>query len=87
VEEMRWYLQQLRSSSSADPVRFARCHEAFATPRSQAIYRLWKQEGDAALVNLASDALRKAVETGSGRIEVLELGHRYGHLSALATVA
>jgi hypothetical protein len=87
VEEMRWYFQQLRSSSSADPVRFARCREAFATPRSQAIYRLWKQEGDAALVNLASDALRNAVETGSGRIEVLELGHRYGHLSPLAGVA
>ena len=32
-------------------------------------------------------AIRQAVETGRGRIEVLELGHRYGHLSPLAAVS
>lgn len=51
------------------------------------MYKRWKQDGDAALVNVGSDAIRKAVEAGSGRIEVLELGHRYGHLSPLAAVA
>ena len=32
-------------------------------------------------------ALRTDVEAGSGHVEALELGHRYGHLAPLATVA
>jgi hypothetical protein len=87
VDEMRWYFEQLRTSSRSDVARFNRCRAGFSTSYSQAIYKQWKQEGEAALVNISSDAIRQAVEADRGRIEVLELGHRYGHLSPLATIA
>jgi hypothetical protein len=51
------------------------------------LYKLWKQDGEAALASIGGDAIRRAVEAGRGRIEVLELGHRYGHLSPLVSVA
>lgn len=87
VDEMRWYFEQLRASSPSDIERFNRCRRAFSAPRSQAIYGLWKHDGDAALVSVSSDAISRAVDAGRGRIEVLELGHRYGHLSPLAAVS
>lgn len=88
VNEMRWYFDQLRSSSSStEAERFARARRAFNSSRAQAIYRCWKQDGEAALFSVGNDALQKAVEAGSGRVEVLELGHRYGHLSPLLTVS
>ncbi len=34
-----------------------------------------------------TDALDEAVTAGKGRVETLELGHRYGHLSPLVAVA
>jgi hypothetical protein len=51
------------------------------------IYRQRKHDGEAALVSVGSDAVSQAVDAGRGRIEVLELGHRYGHLSPLAAVS
>lgn len=87
VDEMRWYFEQLRTSSHADVARFNRCRAGFSTSYGQVIYKQWKQEGEAALVNISSDAIRHAVEAGRGRIEVLELGHRYGHLSPLPGVS
>ena len=87
VDEMRWYFEQLRSSSSTEAARLSRARRAFNSSRAQAVYRCWKQDGEAALVSVGSDALRKAVEAGSGGVEVLELGHRYGHLSPLLAVS
>jgi hypothetical protein len=87
VDEMRWYFEQLRSPSPTDMPRFERARRAFANPHAQVVYRLWKQDGEAALVSIGSDAIRQTVETGRGRIEVLELGHRYGHLSPLAAIS
>jgi hypothetical protein len=87
VDEMRWYFEQLRTPSATDTQRLARARRAFATPRAQAIYRCWKQEGEAALGSVGSDALRKAVDDGRGTVGVLELGHRYGHLSPLLAVS
>jgi len=87
LDEMRWYFEQIRSAAPTDMVRFNRDRGAFSNPHAQLVYRLWKQEGEAALVSIGSDAIRQAVETGRGRIEVLELGHRYGHLSPLAAVS
>jgi hypothetical protein len=87
VNEMRWYFEQLRSSSSTEAERFARARRAFNSSRAQAIYRCWKQDGEAALLSVGSDALRKAIEDGTGRVDVLELGHRYGHLSPLLAVS
>lgn len=87
LDEMRWYLEHLRSAAPSDMPRFERARRAFASPHAQVLYKLWKQDGWAALVSIGSDAIRHAVETGRGRIEVLELGHRYGHLSPLAAVS
>jgi hypothetical protein len=87
IDEMRWYFAQLRASTADDVERFRRCRVAFSFPRSQVIYRLWKQDGEAALVSIGSPVIREAVEAGRGRVEVFELGHRYGHLSPLAAVS
>jgi hypothetical protein len=45
------------------------------------------QDGDRALAELGSGALNDAVIAIAGRVETLELGHRYGHLSPLVTIA
>ncbi len=55
-----------------------------AAPRYHALFKVWKTEGDAALVGLASGAIQAAFESGAGQVETLELGHRYGHLAPLA---
>lgn len=87
LDELRWYFEQLRSDSPTDVARFERDRGAFVNPHLQLVYRLWKHDGEAALASVGSDTIRQAVETGRGRIEVLELGHRYGHLSPLAAVS
>jgi len=61
--------------------------DALAAPRYHVLFKRWKKEGDAALVGLASSAIHDAMQTEAGRIETLELGHRYGHLSPLAAVS
>lgn len=66
---------------------FYLARDAFSTPRCKALYRVWKQEGDRALAHLESHALCDAEKAGSGRVETLDLGHRYGHLSPLVNVA
>lgn len=87
VDEMRWYFEQLSSAAPTDMPRLERARRAFFNPHAQTVYKLWKQDGEAAFVSISSDAIRQAVESGRGRIEVLELGHRYGHLSPLAAVS
>lgn len=87
VDEMRRYFEQLCSASPTDMPRFERARRAFSGPHAHVVYKQWKQDGEAALVSVGSDAIRQAVATGRGRIEVLELGHRYGHLSPLAAVS
>lgn len=91
-ERLRWYFEQLRThptparcSDSDEP--FFEAQFAFASPRFKALYRVWRQEGECALAQLDSNALYDAERTGSGRVETLELGHRYGHLSPLVSVA
>jgi hypothetical protein len=61
--------------------------DQFAAPRYHVLFKLWKKEGDAVLAGLASAAIQDAVKADAGRIETLELGHRYGHLSPLAAIA
>jgi hypothetical protein len=92
LDELRWYFQQLRSHptpSRSDDLDewFYQARDAFSAPRFKALYRVWKQDGEPALDIVGSHALSDAVEAGAGRVETLELGHRYGHLSPLATVA
>jgi hypothetical protein len=67
--------------------RFFHARDAFSAPRFKALYRMWKQDGDRVLADADSRALGEAVTAGAGRVETLELGHRYGHLSPLVNVA
>ena len=61
--------------------------DLLAAPKYHVLFKLWKKEGDAALAGLASAVIQDAVKAEAGRIETLELGHRYGHLSPLAAIA
>ena len=92
LDELRWYFEQVRShptpSRSNDlDEQFFRARDAFAAPRFKALFRAWKQDGEAALAGAGSRVISHAVDAGAGRVETLELGHRYGHLSPLVAVA
>ena len=92
LDELRWYFEQLQSHttpSRSDDLdeRFYEARKAFCAPRFKALYKAWKQDGEPVLANDASRAISDAVEAGAGRVETLELGHRYGHLSPLVAVA
>ncbi len=66
---------------------FVENRDPLAAPKYHVLFKLWKKEGDTALAGLASGAIQGAVQTGTGKIETVELGHRYGHLSPLINVA
>jgi len=92
IQELRWFFETVRVGPSTDrgadrDERFQRARRAFAGARFKALYKVWKQDDEKALAAAESDAISRAVEAGSGRVEVLELGHRYGHLSPLVGVA
>jgi hypothetical protein len=91
LDELRWYFERLRTPtpSRGDDLdgRFHKARAAFSEPRFKALYRAWKEDGEGALVSARSQALGDAVQAGAGRVETLELGHRYGHLSPLAAVS
>jgi hypothetical protein len=92
LDELRWYFDQARShpapSRSPDlDERFYRARRAFSSPRFNALYRVWKEDGEAAFAGCTTHLLDDAVTAGNGRVETLELGHRYGHLSPLVAVA
>ena len=92
LDELRWYFEQARAhpapSRSRDlDERFYRARDAFSEPRFKALYAVWKQDGEAAFAACSSHDLDNAVTDGAGRVEALELGHRYGHLSPLVAVA
>jgi hypothetical protein len=85
-DELRWYFEQARAhqapSRCADlDERFYTARETFSAPRFKALYRAWKQDGESAFASCGSHTLDEAVTAGAGRVETLELGHRYGHLS------
>jgi hypothetical protein len=92
LDEARRYFEQVRTHSAPSRCpelddRFYKARRAFSSPRFKALYRVWKEVGEPAFASCASDGLDNAVKVGSGRVETLELGHRYGHLSPLAAVA
>jgi hypothetical protein len=92
IDELRWYFGQVRTRATPPRFddldeRFYQARAAFSAPRFKALYRMWKQDGDRALAGAGSPALDHAVTAGTGRVETLELGHRYGHLSPLVNVA
>jgi hypothetical protein len=90
--ELRWYFEHARAypapSRSRDlDERFYRARDAFSEPRFKALYRVWKEDGATVFAACRSHRLDEAVTDGAGRVETLELGHRYGHLSPLVAVA
>jgi hypothetical protein len=90
IDELRWYFAQARTHpapSRCDDIdeRFYKARDAFSAARFKALYRVWKQDGDRALAELGSAALHAAVTADAGRVETLELGHRYGHLTPRST--
>jgi hypothetical protein len=92
IDELRWYFEEVRAHpapSRSDDLdeRFYRARDAFSAPRFKALYKAWKQDGEPALSGACSRTISDAVEAGAARVEVLELGHRYGHLSPLAAIA
>lgn len=92
LDELRWYFEQARSHptpSRCDDLdeRFYEAREAFSAPRFRALYGAWKQDGESVLASADSRAISDAVNAGAGRVETLELGHRYGHLAPLVAVA
>jgi hypothetical protein len=92
IDELRWYFEQARTHaapSRCDDLdeRFYCAREAFSAPRFTALYQMWKQDGDRVLADAGSRVLDDAVVAGASRVETLELGHRYGHLSPLVNVA
>jgi hypothetical protein len=92
LDELRWYFEQVRSHptpSRSDDLdeRFYRARDAFSAPRFKALYRVWKEDGEPALAAAGCRAISDAVDAGAGRVETLELGHRYGHLRPLVAVA
>jgi len=92
LDELRWYFEQAHAHptpSRCDDLdqRFYEARDAFSAPRFKALYRMWKQDGEAALAGAGSHRISVAVEAGAGRVVTLDLGHRYGHLSPLVAVA
>jgi len=92
VDQLRHYFEQARTHrapSRCDDLdeRFYDARDAFSAPRFKALYKVWKQDGDAALAEVGSHVISNAVDAGAGQVEPLELGHRYGHLSPLVNVA
>jgi hypothetical protein len=92
LDELRWYFEQVRAHPTPSlgndlDERFYNARDAFSAHRFKALYRVWKQDGEVALAEAGSHTISEAVKAGAGRVETLELGHRYGHLSPLVTIA
>jgi hypothetical protein len=90
TDELRWYFEQVRTHNAPSRYddldeRFYYARDAFSASRFKALYRIWKQDGDRVLAELGSAALNDAVTAAAGRVETLELGHRYGHLTPRST--
>jgi hypothetical protein len=86
IDTLRWFFEQVRTHPAPSRCpdigpRFYRTRETYSEPRFKALYRVWKQDGAVALASAGSHVISEAVERGAGRVETLELGHRYGHLS------
>jgi hypothetical protein len=91
VTELEWFfrerLRRARHPSQPPDRRFDEACRTFDAARFQALYRMWYQQGDAALSAAASWTLQEALACGEGRLEFVELSHQYLHLSSLVGVA
>ena len=91
AEGLQWFFRerQRRQESPLQPPddRFRSATVAYRAPRFRALFRMWQQEGDAAILAAQSFVLRDALQGGEGRVEFIKLTHQYCHLSSLVGVA
>lgn len=86
-DELQWYLDARRAGIGTRDARFRRATEAFAAPRFQALYRVWRERGDSVVQASASPALADVIARRVGELECRVLRHRYRHLSPLLATA
>lgn len=86
-DELGWYFGARRAGVNTRDSRFLRATEAFGAPRFQALYRVWQERGDAAVLATASPSLADVIARGVGQLECRVLAHRYRHLSPLLATA
>jgi hypothetical protein len=91
AEGLQWFFRerQCRQESPLLPPddRFRSAAVVYRAPRFRALFRMWQQDGDAAIWAAQSFALRDALQRGEGRVEFIKLTHQYFHLSSLVGVA
>lgn len=86
-DELQWYLDGRRAGLGTRDARFRRATEAFAAPRFQALYRVWRERNDSVIQASVSPALADAIARQVGLLECRVLAHRYRHLSPLLATA
>jgi len=86
-DELQWYVEGRRAGLGTRDARFRRAAEAFAAPRFQALYRVWRERGDSVVQASVSPALADAIARDVGQLECRVLAHRYRHLSSLLATA
>ena len=91
AEGLQWFFRERQrrqeSPLQAPDDRFRSAAVAYRAPRFRALFRMWQQEGDAAVWAAQSVVLRDALQRGEGRVEFIKLTHQYFHLSSLVGVA
>jgi hypothetical protein len=91
AESLQWLFpeRQRRQEDSAQSTdeRFRSASIAYRAPRFRALFRMWQQDGDAAIWAAQSFVLRDALQRGEGRVEFVKLTRQYFHLSSLVGVA
>ena len=91
AEGVRQYFherKQRQETPSEPPDRDIRsAAQAYGTPRFQAMFRVWQQEGDPTIWAGQSVSLKDALERHTGRVEFVRLSRQYLHLSSLVGVA
>ena len=91
AEGLRQYFHERRQrqetpSEPSDRGSRSAAH-AYRTPRFQALFRIWQQEGDPAIWATQSTSLKDALERHTGRVEFTRLSRQYLHLSSLIGIA
>src|SRR5688500_2204667 len=77
AEGLQWFFRERRrrQESPLQPpdARFRSAAVAYRAPRFRALFRMWQQEGDAAIWAAQSVVLRDALQRGEGRVEFVKL--------------
>jgi hypothetical protein len=87
ADELRWYFRERQLTESghaaSDAARLRQAARQFHAPRFRALYRLWKQQGDALVHATVSPVLSDALARRTGGVKRVELPSSYQHLAPL----